>query len=81
MSPRIYPQEAIDTVVRSADQTLVLVSSGADIGDEAMLIETRHAMQAGAAGIVFDRALTEREHRAWTPLIRELKHGLSTYCS
>lgn len=46
-----------------------------------MLIETRHAMQAGAAGIVFDRALTEREHRAWTPLIRELKHGLSTYCS
>jgi class I fructose-bisphosphate aldolase len=79
--PRIYPQEAIDTVVRSADQTLVLVSSGGGIGDEAMLIETRHAMQAGAAGIVFDRALAEREHRAWMPLIRELKHGLSTYCS
>jgi fructose-bisphosphate aldolase, class I len=79
--PRIFPQEAINTVVRSADQTLVLVSSGRDISDEAMLIQTRHAMQAGAAGIVFDRALAERDHRAWTPLIRELKHSLGIYCS
>jgi DhnA family fructose-bisphosphate aldolase class Ia len=68
-------------VVRSADQTLVLVSSGPDISDEAMLIQTRHAMQAGAAGIVFDRALAEREHRAWKPLLRELKHSLGIYCS
>jgi class I fructose-bisphosphate aldolase len=79
--PRISPQEAIDTVVRSADQTLVLVSSGRDISDDAMPIETRQAMQAGAAGIIFDRAFAEREHRAWMPLIRELKHGLGTYCS
>ena len=79
--PRIFPQEAINTVVRSADQTLVLVSSGRDISDEAMLIQTRHAMQAGAAGIVFDRALAEREHRAWKPLLRELKHSLGSYCS
>ena len=68
-------------MVRSADQSLVLVSSGRDISDEAMLIQTRHAMQAGAAGIVFDRALAEREHRAWKPLLRELKHSLGIYCS
>ena len=79
--PRIFPQEAMNTVVGSADQTLVLVSSGRDISDEAMLIQTRHAMKAGAAGIVFDRALAERDHRAWMPLIRELKHSLGIYCS
>jgi class I fructose-bisphosphate aldolase len=79
--PRVFPQEAMNTVVGSADQTLVLVSSGRDLSDEAMLIQTRHAMQAGAAGIVFDRALAEREHRAWMPLIRELKHSLGIYCS
>jgi class I fructose-bisphosphate aldolase len=80
-APRIYPQEAIDTVVRSADQTLVLVSSGRDNSDGAMVTETRQAMQAGAAGIIFDPVLAERGHRAWMPLIRELKHGLGTYCS
>jgi DhnA family fructose-bisphosphate aldolase class Ia len=68
-------------VVRSADQTLVLVSSGRDISDDAMLTETQQAMRAGAAGIVFDRALAEREHRAWKPLLRDLKHGLGIYCS
>jgi class I fructose-bisphosphate aldolase len=79
--PRIFPQEAINTVVRSADQMLVLVSSGHDVSDDAMLTETQRAMQAGAAGIVFDRALAEREHRAWKPLLRELKHSLGIYCS
>jgi fructose-bisphosphate aldolase, class I len=79
--PPIYPQEAIDTVVRSADQMLVIVSSGRNTSDDALVTETRQAMQAGAAGIVVDRALAEREHRAWMPLIRELKHGLGTYCS
>jgi len=79
--PRIYPQEAIDTVVRTADETLVIVSSGRDATDEAMVTETQHAMQAGAAGIVFDRALGQRDHRAWMPLIRELRHGLGIYCS
>jgi fructose-bisphosphate aldolase, class I len=79
--PRIYPQEAIDTVVGSAGQMLVVVSSGRDTGDDAMVTETQRAMQAGAAGFVFDRALAERDHRAWMPLIRELKHGLGAYCS
>jgi fructose-bisphosphate aldolase, class I len=74
-------QEAIDTVVRSAGQMLVIVSSGRHTSDDALVTETRQAMQAGAVGIVVDRALAEREHRAWMPLIRELKHGLGTYCS
>ncbi|MBV9795643.1 MAG: fructose-bisphosphate aldolase [Actinobacteria bacterium] len=79
--PRIFPQEAINTVVRTADQSLVIVSSGRDISDEAMVTETQQAMAAGAAGIVFDRALPDREHRAWIPLIRDLKHALGVYCS
>jgi class I fructose-bisphosphate aldolase len=79
--PRIFPQEAIDTVVRSADPALVIVSSGGDASDDAMVTETRQAMQAGAAGIVFDRPLAEREHRAWMPLIRQLKNELGVYCS
>jgi fructose-bisphosphate aldolase, class I len=79
--PRIFPQEAIDTVVRSADQTLVIVSSGRDATDEAMITESQQAMRAGAAGIIFDRPIEQRDHRAWVPLIRELRHGLGVYCS
>jgi class I fructose-bisphosphate aldolase len=79
--PRIFPQEAIDTVVRSADPSLVIVSSGREIADDAMVTETHQAMKAGAAGIVFDRSLADRGHRAWMPLIRQLKKELAVYCS
>jgi class I fructose-bisphosphate aldolase len=79
--PRIFPQEAIDTVVRSADQTLVIVSSGRDATDKAMVTETQQAMRAGAAGIIFDRPIEQRGHQTWVPLIRELRHGLGVYCS
>jgi len=72
---------AIDTVVRSAGRTLLLVSSGAGGSDEAMLEEARQSMAAGATGLIFDRDITQRGHSELLPLITQLKHVLATYCN
>ena len=77
----ISPEHAIDTVVRSAGRTLVLVSSDAGGSDEAMLEEARQAMAAGATGLIFDRDITQRGHSELLPLITQLKHILATYCN
>jgi class I fructose-bisphosphate aldolase len=80
-TPQADPQDAIGAVVRSAGEGLVIVSSGPSAGDEVMVTETRLAMRAGAAGIMFDRPLAQRGHRAWMPLIRQLREELGVYCS
>jgi len=77
----ISAADAIDTVVRSAGRTLLLVSSGAGGSDEAMLEEARQAMAAGAAGLIFDRDITQRGQSELLPLITQLKHILAAYCN
>ena len=77
----ISAQDAIDTVVRSAGRTLLLVSTGAGGSDEAMLEEARQSMAAGATGLIFDRDISQREHSELLPLITQLKHILATYCN
>jgi fructose-bisphosphate aldolase, class I len=77
----ISPEHAIDTVVRSAGRTLVLVSSDAGGSDEAMLEEARQAMAAGATGLIFDRDITQRGHSELLPLITQLNQILATYCN
>jgi class I fructose-bisphosphate aldolase len=77
----ISAADAIDTVVRSAGRTLLLVSSGAGGSDEAMLQEARQSMAAGATGLIFDRDITQRGHSELLPLITQLKHVLATHCN
>ena len=74
-------EDAIDTVVRSAGRTLLLISTGAGGSDEAMLEEARQSMAAGATGLIFDRDITQRGHSELLPLITQLKHILATYCN
>lgn len=55
-------QQAIEAVVRSANRTLLLVSGGEKLGDEAMLEKARLSMEAGATGLIFGRNVWQRTH-------------------
>ena len=74
-------QEAIDTVVRSANRTLLLVSGGERTGDQAMLEKARQSMEAGATGLIFGRNVWQREHTESLRFIMQLKDILAKYPS
>ncbi|WP_081809697.1 hypothetical protein [Amycolatopsis keratiniphila] len=44
------------------NRTLVLVSGGARLGDEAMFEKARESMDAGATGLIFGRNVWQREY-------------------
>ncbi len=75
------PQEAMNSVVRSANRTLVLVSGGEKSGDEAMLEKARESMEAGATGLIFGRNIWQREHDASLVLVNSLREILEKYPS
>ena len=75
------PQQAIDTVVRSANRTLLLVSGGERAGDEAMLEKARQSMEAGATGLIFGRNVFQRSHDESLRLVAQLKEILAKYPS
>ncbi|MEQ7125846.1 fructose-bisphosphate aldolase [Actinopolymorpha sp. B11F2] len=72
-------QEAIDAVVRSANRTYVLVSGGEKSGDEAMLEKARHAMEAGAVGLIFGRNIWQRSYDDSLAFVDRLKEILAKY--
>jgi fructose-bisphosphate aldolase, class I len=74
-------QQAIDTVVRSANRTLLLVSGGERAGDEAMLDKARQSMEAGATGLIFGRNIWQREHSESLRFIAQLRDILAKYPS
>ena len=53
--------EGLQRVVRSAGRTLVLVSGGSKMGDEATLHKAKVAMEAGCVGLIFGRNMWQRE--------------------
>lgn len=55
-------QEAIEAVVRSANRSLLLVSGGEKLGDDAMFEKARLSMEAGATGLIFGRNVWQRTH-------------------
>jgi class I fructose-bisphosphate aldolase len=54
-------EAAIAKVVKSAGNTLVLISGGSKIGDEDVLRKARIAMDAGVTGLIFGRNLWQRK--------------------
>jgi class I fructose-bisphosphate aldolase len=66
--PKPYPTEqlseeaAIRKVVKSAGNTLVLISGGSKISDDDLLHKARIAMEAGVTGLIFGRNLWQRPH-------------------
>lgn len=78
---RIFGQMAVEDVIRSANGTLLLVSSGRRASVDAVLDEAWQSMEAGATGLVFDVNLWPRDHAEPVRLIAQLKEILGKYCS
>lgn len=74
-------QEAINSVVRSANRTLVLVSGGEKAGDDAMLEKARESMDAGATGLIFGRNVWQRDHDSSLKFVTTLREILAKYPS
>ena len=53
--------DGLKKVVRSAGRTLVLVSGGSKMGDDATLNKARAAMEAGCVGLIFGRNMWQRK--------------------
>ncbi len=64
--------DAFRKVVQSAGRSLVLVSGGERIPDDALLRKVRASMDAGATGIIFGRNLWQRPRGEALRLTREL---------
>jgi len=74
-------QQAIDSVVRSANRTLVLVSGGEKSGDEAMLAKAQQAMDAGGLGLIFGRNVWQRGYDESLRFVESLREILATHPS
>lgn len=72
-------QDAIDAVVRSANNTLVLVSGGSRQGDEAMLEKATRSMDAGATGLIFGRNVWQRPHDESLQFVDQLRKILAQH--
>lgn len=70
-------QQAIEAVVHSANRSLVLVSGGEKVSDEAMLQKARQSMDAGATGLIFGRNIWQREHTESLRLVNQLREILN----
>jgi class I fructose-bisphosphate aldolase len=75
------PQQAIESVVRSAGRSLLLVSGGEHAGQEAMLEKARESMEAGATGLIFGRNVFQRSHAESLRFVAQLKEILAKYPS
>lgn len=53
--------QGLSKVVKSAGRTLVLVSGGSKMGDDATIHKAKVAMEAGCVGLIFGRNMWQRE--------------------
>src|SRR5436190_8199910 len=72
-------QQAVDSVVRSAGRSLVLLSGGERAGDDEMLEKSRMSLEAGATGLIFGRNVWQREHEESLRFVSKLKDLLAKY--
>ena len=57
----IYDVEGLRKVVKSAGRSLVLVSGGSKMGDDATIHKAHVAMAAGCVGLIFGRNMWQRK--------------------
>jgi len=74
-------EHAIASVVRSANRTLLLVSGGEKLGDDAMLAKARMSMDAGATGLIFGRNVWQRPYLESLQFVAALREILQQYPS
>jgi class I fructose-bisphosphate aldolase len=72
-------QQAVDSVVRSAGRSLVLLSGGERAGDDEMLEKSRMSLEGGATGLIFGRNVWQRDHDESLRFVAKLKDLLAKY--
>jgi class I fructose-bisphosphate aldolase len=71
--------EGLRRVVRSAGRTLVLVSGGSKMGDDATLHKAKIAMEAGCVGLIFGRNMWQRDWNAATSMASKIHDVMNSY--
>jgi fructose-bisphosphate aldolase, class I len=66
-------EEAVQQVVSSAGRSLVVLSGGSKIDDDALLNQTRYIMEAGGQGVIYGRNVWQRPHKDAIEIIDQIK--------
>jgi fructose-bisphosphate aldolase, class I len=66
-------EEAVQQVVSSAGRSLVVLSGGSKIDDDALLGQTRYIMEAGGSGVIYGRNVWQRPHKDAIEIIDQIK--------
>jgi class I fructose-bisphosphate aldolase len=66
-------EEAVQQVVSSAGRSLVVLSGGSKIDDDALLNQTRYIMEAGGSGVIYGRNVWQRPHTEALEIIDQIK--------
>jgi len=66
-------EEAVRQVVESAGRSLVVLSGGSRIDDDALLGQTRMIMEAGGSGVIYGRNVWQREWADAVEIIEQVK--------
>ncbi len=74
-----HPDKCFENVVKSAANTLVIVSGGGKISDEALLKKVENCLKAGAIGLIFGRNIWQRPHDKALEIIGKIKELLAKY--
>lgn len=66
-------EDAINHCVESAGRSLVVLSGGSKIDDDALLSQTRKMMQAGGSGVIYGRNVWQREWNDALEIVEQIK--------
>ena len=72
----VTPDEAVRQIVESAGRSLVVLSGGSKIDDEALLGHVRTITEAGGSGVIFGRNVWQREWTEALEIIEQIKETL-----
>ena len=69
----VSQEEAVRQVVESAGRSLVVLSGGSRIDDDALLAQTRMIMEAGGSGVIYGRNVWQRSHSEAQDIVEQIK--------
>ena len=69
----VSQEEAVRQVVESAGRSLVVLSGGSRVDDDALLGQTRMIMEAGGSGVIYGRNVWQREWSEANEIIEQIK--------
>ena len=72
----ISHEEMVRQVVESAGRSLVVLSGGSRVDDDALLEQTRSIMEAGGSGVIYGRNVWQREWSEALAIVAQIKEVL-----